>query len=840
MANPKVYQGTFALVMLAALALLTTPASGAIEKGDVVIRLEPVAIGLTAPHHLTHAGDGSGRMFIVDQAGKIRILKNGALLATPFLDLTALLPALNPGFDERGLLGLAFHPDYADNGRFFVRYSAPRAGDPAEPCFATSRGCHEEILAEFSVSANPDVADPVGTILFRVNEPQFNHNAGMVQFGSDGFLYFTLGDGGGAHDGLADSPPSHGPIGNGQNIDTPLGAILRIDVDGGGPFAIPADNPFAAGAGNDMIYAYGMRNPFRFSFDDGPGGDGSLVLADVGQNLFEEVNIVDKGGNYGWVIREGTHCFDPFSPNSPPASCPDTGPLGEPLLDPIVDYSHADGGISIIGGYVYRGARSPSLTGSYLFGDFGANFGVPSGRLYFLPGLAGDPIAIEEFRIGLDDRPYGLFLKGFGEDEQGELYAIGSIALAPVGTTGIVERIVTIPQPGLDIKPGSCPNALNVKSSGRLPVALLGTPDFDVERVDRATLALGLAGPIETFTASLDGDQANAGMGTGSTATGNAFMTLNLDTNELTMDLTFTGLLGTQTVQHVHGPAAPDQSAGVMFDIPGPGDFTGFSIVLSDAQKEVIGSGLSYVNVHSSRDPGGEIRGQILPVRLTPELVSIADVGAPFAGELCGCEKGRKDGIPDLVLHFDTDEVVAKLGLAGQGGDAALSVSGALSPDTGTGTLIYRFGLEGGQEDPPNGSAGTGDCTVILNTGTGSISVSCTYEGLDAPANNAHIHGLAQPGESAGVLIPLQQSGGISGAISGGGVLTPALVQGMIDGLTYVNLHTTLNPGGEIRGQIAGGEPFSASDCVFRLHAAASVVQPPAFDRWEAPVSLVE
>lgn len=434
----------------AMLLLLTTGSLAQIPKGDITIELELVASGLTAPLGVTHAGDQSGRLFIWEQSGQIRIVdKDGVLLHTPFLDISDKLPVLNMFFDERGLLGLAFHPGYKQNGRFFVRYSAPRDGDPGEPCFGTSRGCHEEILAEYLVSSDePSVADPGSQkILFRIDEPQFNHDAGEVAFGPDGFLYFTLGDGGGAHDGLADTPPSHGPIGNGQNIETPLGAILRIDVDSppdpGLAYAIPPDNPFVGGP--DEIYAYGMRNPYKFSFDDGPGGHGALFLADVGQNLFEEVDIIVRGGNYGWVIREGFSCFDPFDPTNPPTMCSDTGPMGEPLIDPIVDYSHDEGGISVIGGFVYRGARSTSLLGKYVFGDFSGQFVVPSGRLYFLEQPAPGSFEIQEFQIGAEDRPYGLFLKGFGEDETGELYACGSTALAPFGDTGVCERIVVIP-----------------------------------------------------------------------------------------------------------------------------------------------------------------------------------------------------------------------------------------------------------------------------------------------------------------------------------------------------------------------------------------------------------
>jgi glucose/arabinose dehydrogenase len=473
-----------AAVVLAVVVMVPTGAA----SETTIIELETVASGLTAPVGLTHAGDGSGRLFIVEQTGQIRIVEDGTLLATPFLDISDSLPLLNPFFDERGLLGVAFHPTYRANGRFYVRYSAPRAGEPGEPCFGTSRGCHSEVLAEYRVSAgDPNMADPnSGIVLFTVDEPQFNHDAGEVAFGPDGFLYFTLGDGGGAHDGLADIPPSHGPIGNGQNIETTLGSILRIDVDqravchrgrtlqlgtaaidahlrhgdtlgacAGDPstalYRIPADNPFADTTGADEIYAYGLRNPYKFSFDDGPGGDGALYLADVGQNLFEEVNIIERGGNYGWVIREGLHCFDPFNPLTPPTTCSDTGPLGEPLLDPIVEYSHPGSGfspefgITVIGGFVYRGSESLGLVGSYIFGDFAQAFFDPSGTLLFLDDPNGPSPTIEQFQIGLDDDDYGLFLKGFGEDENGEVYACGSTALAPTGTTGVCQRIVAVP-----------------------------------------------------------------------------------------------------------------------------------------------------------------------------------------------------------------------------------------------------------------------------------------------------------------------------------------------------------------------------------------------------------
>ncbi len=409
-----------------------------IAKSDITVDLELIADGLTAPVSATHAGDGSGRLFIVDQAGAVRVVADDILLAEPFLDFSDRIVLVNPFFDERGMLGLAFHPEYQRNGRFFVRYSAPRDGTAGEPCFGTSRGCHSAVLAEFMVSANPNLADrSSGAILFEIEEPQFNHNSGGIAFGPDGMLYFTLGDGGGANDGLADIPPSHGPIGNAQDIDTVLGSILRIDVDGGAPYAVPSDNPFVGGPGADEIYAYGLRNPYRFSFDR---KDGRLFLADVGQNRREEIDIIRNGGNYGWVTREGFDCFDPFAPTTPPATCPDTGAFGEPLRDPIADYDHSEG-LAIIGGYVYRGRRFPELRGQYVFGDFSRTFFPAAGRLFHLNADGGTPYVISEFRIGVEDDTLDRYVLGLGEDEAGELYLLTSSNLGPSGETGRVERI---------------------------------------------------------------------------------------------------------------------------------------------------------------------------------------------------------------------------------------------------------------------------------------------------------------------------------------------------------------------------------------------------------------
>ena len=461
------------------LGLAAAPAQGQspppwtplIPKGDITVELVPVVAPgvLTSPVYATHAGDGTGRLFILDQPGQIRILTAaGTLLEQPFLDLVATgnVVPVNPNFDERGILGLAFHPDYSRNGRFFVRYSKPRSGAPEEPCFGTTRGCHESILAEFGVSGtDPDVADPASQrILFRIDQPQFNHDGGHLAFGppeggvsgddegSDDdegddevdrprYLYFSLGDGGGANDGLADSPPSHGPVGHGLNNKTRLGAILRIDVDGAQPYAIPPDNPFAGGGcanGCDEIFAYGMRNPYRFSFDR---KDGRLFLGEVGQGIYEEIDIVRKGGNYGWVRTEGFHCFDPLNSASPPSTCSSSGLEGEPLLNPIAEYSHADG-IAVVGGFVYRGSESPQLRGKYIFGDFSRGFFPGEGRLFWLDadGALTDIFEFELYPSG----PLQRYLFGFGEDEAGEIYVLTSQNLGPDPsiTTGEVFRIV--------------------------------------------------------------------------------------------------------------------------------------------------------------------------------------------------------------------------------------------------------------------------------------------------------------------------------------------------------------------------------------------------------------
>lgn len=431
-------------VVVTATVALTVGVAAAQDEGDRAIPagptvgLELVADGLTAPLVLAVPPDGTERRFVVDQVGLIRIITpDGTLLDEPFLDVRDRMVALMSGFDERGLLGLAFHPQFADNGRFFVYYSAPLRPDGPAGFNHTSH------VSEFAVSAtDPNRADPDSErILLQVDQPQFNHNAGDIHFGPDGFLYIALGDGGGANDvGLGHTPN----LGNGQDATNLLGSLLRIDVDGDEPYEIPADNPFIGTIARDEIFAYGFRNPYRFAFD----GD-DLIVSDVGQNLFEEVNLVDVGGNYGWNVKEATHCFDPANPNDPPETCPDVGPLfADPLLDPIIEYNNigqfpADGvGIAVIGGRVYRGSELPQLRGRYVFGDWSTGFIEPDGTLLVAKSRPAGLWKLQELRVaGRPDGRLGEFVLGFGQDQAGEVYVLTSDTTGPTGTGGRVYQL---------------------------------------------------------------------------------------------------------------------------------------------------------------------------------------------------------------------------------------------------------------------------------------------------------------------------------------------------------------------------------------------------------------
>lgn len=338
------------------------------------LQLENILTTLSSPVFVTNAHDGSNRLFIVQQGGTIRVLQPGATTTTEFLNITTRV--LSGG--ERGLLGLAFHPFYKNNGRFYVYYT--RQTDGAIQ------------IAEYHVSAgDPNVADTTERIIITIPHPvNANHNGGTVAFGPDGYLYAGPGDG-----GSSDDPPN-----NAQNINVLLGKILRLDVDhtnGATPYAVPPDNPFVGVAGADEIYMLGMRNPYRFSFDR--GGSHQLIIGDVGQGVWEEIDIGQLGGNFGWRIWEGNHCT-----NNDPGLC---NPAG--FVFPIAEYQHLGGRCSITGGYIYRGTRAIAAQGDYIFGDY------CTGEIIKLHGGT---------QTVLVDLPTNNSLSGFGEDELGELYIV--------------------------------------------------------------------------------------------------------------------------------------------------------------------------------------------------------------------------------------------------------------------------------------------------------------------------------------------------------------------------------------------------------------------------------
>ncbi len=571
---------------------LENPIPEPIEKGLIRIELETIASGLTAPVYLTHAGDGTNRLFVVDQPGRILLIENGQLLSTPFLDITDRV--YMPGFfgsqdvndfDERGFLGLAFHPDFADQQspghQKIYTYTSELNELPAdfttEPLPAGVDFDHQSVIAEWTVDAyNPNVID-VSTRreIIRIDEPQFNHNAGMLAFGPDGYLYISVGDGGAGND----NADGHGATGNGQNKNTVHGSILRIDpldpvttispdtVSLNGKYRVPADNPFVGIEGVDEIYAYGFRNPWRFSFDSLTG---DLVAADVGQGQIEEIDIVGAGGNYGWNLKEGTFSFDPET------GTVNDGAKGLPdgLIDPVAQYDH-DEGISITGGFVYRGSAIPELRGKYVFGDFSSGFFQADGRLLYADLATG---LIQEFIIGLDDRNLGLYVKAFGQDAEGELYVLAGAALGPYGDIGVILKIV----------------------------------------------------PVQTeFSAELSGSV----IGTETSAAGHAILELNPAGDQISYQLEVQNIENV-TMAHIHiaeeaGGAGPPAvwlypSAPPAELIPGPfsgllgqGSFTELELLGPLAGKTLddllvaIQENRAYVNVHTEQLPAGEIRGQL-------------------------------------------------------------------------------------------------------------------------------------------------------------------------------------------------------------------------------------
>lgn len=411
---------------------LDDPIPAPIQEGSIRLRLKQIANELTAPNWAVSAPGDSGHLYVGDQNGTLwRIsLTNGN--KQTFLNLSNLLVPLgafgNDSFDERGFLGFAFHPQYSEN-RLIYTYTSEPAGEASD--FSTipagANPNHRTVIREWKLGPlNPNLdtaAVEAVRVLLTVDQPQFNHNAGALNFGPDGMLYIALGDGGGADD--RDD--------NGQNTGNPLGSLLRIDPTGNnsnnGQYGIPGDNPFiGVETALDEIYAFGFRNPFRFSFD---AATGLLVLADVGQNDIEEVNLVQAGGNYGWRLKEGNFRFDP---NGSEAGFVTDGQISGNLIDPVIQYDH-DEGTAIIGGYIYRGNAAPVLQGLYVFGDT-ARTGNGDGRLFYSDGTK-----ILELDLTERDQP-NFWVLGFGQDADGELYVLGNTTGTPFATTGAVYKLV--------------------------------------------------------------------------------------------------------------------------------------------------------------------------------------------------------------------------------------------------------------------------------------------------------------------------------------------------------------------------------------------------------------
>lgn len=375
------------------------------NEQDFDVALQEMASNLVSPIGMAFPNDNSGRIFIMEQRGLIYIFQNNKLEEKPFLDISKKVIKLTSRYDERGLLGLAFHPDFKNNGRFFVYYSSN---------IQNNNNDHLSILSEFKVNKNsPNKALEAERVILRIPEPEWNHNGGQLLFDEKGMLLLGLGDGGSGGD-------PHGEFGNAQNLTNLLGKIIRINVDGKQPYEIPTDNPFVGKGGQDEIYAYGLRNPWRFSIDPVTN---RLFCGDVGQNKFEEVNIIEKGKNYGWRIMEGYHTFDDkqLSTNK------------KELIPPITEYSH-DEGSSVTGGYVYRGNELKELTGKYVFGDW-------RGVLMTLEEQPDKSWKRKTLTVKYPNFK-DLNINSFGTDAQNEIYILGQELDGPFQTSGKLFKLV--------------------------------------------------------------------------------------------------------------------------------------------------------------------------------------------------------------------------------------------------------------------------------------------------------------------------------------------------------------------------------------------------------------
>jgi glucose/arabinose dehydrogenase len=464
--------GAFLLLATLTPRVEAGPYVPAIQRGSIAITLQATATGMSAPDYAISPPGDPSRLFVVEQNGLLRIIQNGTLLPGSALDLTTKVqPPLiaSNANDERGFLGLAFHPDFNNQGtlgyRTLYTYTSEPIPASTSPTYAAPNGAsqgYKNLISEWKMSAtDPNVVDPTSRReLISFGKNANNHNGGTLAFGPDKYLYLGTGDGGNANDAGA----SHiEPGGNAQNLSTPLGKMLRIDpinptlnagnpnpVSTNGQYRIPTDNPYQGAGQVPEVYAYGLRNPYRFAFDR---ANGQLIVADVGQNNIEEIDRIVKGGNYGWAMKEGDFLFD--RSNGTIGAAPGNRSPGSPngLIDPIsgplgtLEYDHTDG-ISITGGFVYRGSKIPELFGKYVFGDLALR-AAPTradGRLFYADLTTGliNEFQLPQFANGV--LPNGLTVHGFGQDDAGELYAL--VTNTPSNGAGGIVYAINAPEPG--------------------------------------------------------------------------------------------------------------------------------------------------------------------------------------------------------------------------------------------------------------------------------------------------------------------------------------------------------------------------------------------------------
>ena len=604
----------FSLASLAALALVSQSWAQQvgplpdIQRGDIALHLRPLVTGISAPDYgISPPGDLS-RLFVVEQRGLLLVIENGALLPTPALDVQSRVsPPLNPvnPNDERGLLGLAFSPGFNDPGHVGYRTLYTYGGEPIPtgtlPTYVAPNNAiqnYKLVVNEWKMSAaNPNVVDATSrreVISFGKNAG--NHNGGTVAFGPDGYMYLAVGDGGNANDAGA----SHiEPGGNAQNLSTPLGKMLRFDptdpsltggspdpVSSNGQYRIPATNPFQGPGQVPEIYAYGLRNPYRFCFDRATG---DLIQADVGQNNIEEIDRIELGGNYGWAVKEGDFLFNRSNGTIGARSPEVPEGLTDPLSGPLgtLEYDHSDG-ISITGGFVYRGTAIPELVGKYVFGDLAIR-NAPAridGRLFYADLASGE---ILEFRLPLlagEKLPNQLTVHGFGEDASGELYAMVTNSPAN-GTGGIVYQLAPVIPIEFDLKPETILLA-SQGSPKRVHAFLEPQPPYSPEDIDVASIRLNGVIPVDLTAPNpvIVGDEDNDGIPDLKVYFLRSALALALPLGDA-VPVTVTGLLGTtaalegsDTVRltggHILNPTAnqvlpPGEIFSVTYEVTTPG-----------------------------------------------------------------------------------------------------------------------------------------------------------------------------------------------------------------------------------------------------------------------------